>query len=110
MLFYILSSFLISFQNFSQNFNEDILRLVFAFVGSCATSNSVAGSFATSGSVSGTAAGSGVEILSKFFIGNNLILKLLRTFSLALNNNPKIFLKYFFLQVFLHLFQISFIH
>ena len=100
LLFYILSSFLISFQNFSQNCNEDILRLVFAFVGS----------FATSGSVPGTAAGSGVEILSKFFIGNNLILKLLRTFSLALNNNPKIFLKYSFLQVFLHLFQISFIH
>ena len=27
-------------------------------------------------------------ILSNFFIGNNLLLKLLRTFSLALNNNP----------------------
>ena len=81
MLFYILYSFLISFQKFSRSFNEDILRLVFAFVGF----------FATSCSVSGTAAGSGVEIWSKFFIGNNLILKLLRPFSLALNNNPKIF-------------------
>ena len=91
MLFYILYSFLISFQKFSRSFNEDILRLVFAFVGFFATSNSVAGSFATSCSVSGTAAGSGVEIWSKFFIGNNLILKLLRPFSLALNNNPKIF-------------------
>ena len=38
------------------------------------------------GSAAGFTAGSHVGILSKFFIGNNLLLKLLRTFSLALNN------------------------
>ena len=32
-----------------------------------------------------------VGIVSKFFIGNNLLLKLLKTFSLTLNNNPKLF-------------------
>ena len=42
-------------------------------------------------SAAGSAAGSCVRIVSKFFIGNNLLLKLLRTFSLALNNNPKLF-------------------
>ena len=47
------------------------------------------GSVATSGSV----AGSRVGISSKFFIGNNLLLKLLRTYSLALNNNPKLYKK-----------------
>ena len=40
--------------------------------------------------------GSLAGILSKFFIGNNLLLKLLRNFSLALNSNPKLFKKYFF--------------
>ena len=47
-----------------RNFNEDILRLVFAFVtfvGSVATSGSVASSVADSG------VGSSVGILSKFF-------------------------------------------
>ena len=61
--------------------NEDILRLVFAFVPfvhSAATSGYVAVYFSTSGSVAGS------------FIGNNLLLKLLRTFSFALNNNPKL--------------------
>ena len=42
------------------------------------------GFFASSG------VGSGVGILSRFFIGDNLLLKLLRTFSPALNNNPKL--------------------
>ena len=52
--------------------------------------------------------GSRVEVLSNFFIGINLLLKLSRTFSVALNNNPKLFKKTFF-QVFLHLFQSSWI-
>ena len=73
------------------------MRLVFAFVG-------FVDSIATSGSAAGSATGSGVGsrvgILSKFFIGNNLLLKLLRTFSLALNNNPKISRKDFFSSVF----------
>ena len=50
------------------------MRLVFAFVAFVAFADSVA----TSGVVLR------VGILSKFFIGNNLLLKLLRTFSLAL--------------------------
>ena len=41
------------------------------------------------GSVAGSDVGSCVGILSKFFIGNNLLLKSLRAFSLPLNNNPK---------------------
>ena len=50
-------------------------------------------SVATSGfgSAVGSVVGWLVGILSNFFIGNNLPLKLLRTFSLALNNNPKLF-------------------
>ena len=38
-----------------------------------------------------------------YFIGNNLLLKLLRTFSFALNNNPKLFKKYFSSSVFIPL-------
>ena len=75
MVIYIFSSFLVLFKKSSHNFNEDILHLAFSFVGSVATSGSVVGSR--------------VGILSEFFIGNNLLLKLLRTFSLALNKNPK---------------------
>ena len=56
------------------------------------------------GSAAGSCIRSHVGILSKFFIGNNLLLKLLRTFSLALNNNPKLF-KITFVQVFLSLFH-----
>ena len=44
----------------------------------------------------GSTAGWGAEILSKFFIGSNLLLKLLRTFSLAVNNNPELFKKRIF--------------
>ena len=66
------------------NFNKDILRSVFAFVAfvvSIATSDVV--SIATSGvgSIATCDVGSRVRILSKFLIGNNLLLKLLRTFS-----------------------------
>ena len=77
------------------------MRLSFAFV-------AFVGSVATSGSVAGSGVGSRVGVLFKFFSGNNLLLNLLRTFSLALNDNPKLFKKYFF-QVFLYLFQNSLI-
>ena len=56
----------------------------------CLVGVSFIGSVATSGV--GSAAGSGfvshVGILSKFSIGDNLLLKPLRTCSLALNTNP----------------------
>ena len=115
LLIYIFSSFLVSLKTFSRNFNEDILRLVFTFVafaavvGSVATSGSIAGSFPISGSLFGSDVGSRVGILSIFFIGNNLLLKILKTFFLALNNNPKLFKKDFF-HMFLYLFQNSLIH
>ena len=80
------------------------MRLVFAFVNFVATSGSVA----VSGFVDGPSVGSCVGILCKFFIGNNLLLKVLRTFSLALNTNPKLFKTFF--QVFLYLYQNSLIH
>ena len=56
----------------------------------CLVGVSFIGSVATSGV--GSAAGSGfvshVGILSKFSIGDNLLLRPLRTCSLALNTNP----------------------
>ena len=98
--FIFFSSFLISLKDFSWNFNVDILCLVFAFVaffffffGSVAAGASVAGSFATSGYVSGSGVGSCVGISSTFFIGSNVLLKLLRSFSLSTNDNPKLFKK-----------------
>ena len=63
----------------------------------------------TSGSVAGSGVGSRVGILSKFFIANNLLLKLFRNFFLTLNNNPKLYKKDFF-QAFLNLYQNSLIH
>ena len=60
------------------------LCLVFAFVGS------------GSNSASGAGSGSGVSIGILYFIGNILLLKLLRTLSLAPKNNPMLFRKYFF--------------
>ena len=86
-----------------------LLLLLLLLLVPFATSGSVAGSFATSGSVAGSVVGSRVGILSNFFTGNNLYLKLLRTFSLALNNNPKLFQKDVF-QVLLYLFQNFLIH
>ena len=86
--------FLILFKSSSGNFNEDILCLVFAFVAFAATSASVTGSLAPFGSV----AGSSVGVLFKFFIGNNLVLKLALN-----NNNPKLFLKSFCSIVFIPL-------
>ena len=41
----------------------------------------------------GSGAGSGARIFSGFFVGNILLLKLLRIFSLALRNNPAFFRK-----------------
>ena len=57
-----------------------------------------AGSVAGSAALSG--AGSRAKVSFEFFIGNNLLLKLLRTFFLALNNNTKLFKRDFF-QLFL---------
>ena len=57
---------------------------MFAFVG-------FVSSIATSGSVAGSVVVSRVGIVSKFFIRNNLLLKLLRTLSFAPKNNPKLF-------------------
>ena len=102
LLIYIFSSLLISFKIISCNFNEYVFHLSFAFI-------AFIGSAATSGSVAGSGVGSSVEISSIFFVGNNLMLKLLRTFSLALSNNTKSFKKDFF-QMFLYLFQNSLIH
>ena len=97
--FIFFSSFLNSLKDFSWNFNVDILCLVFAFVafffGSVVACASVAGSFATSGYVSGSGVGSCVGISSTFFIGSNVLLKLLRSFSLSTNDNPKLFKKDF---------------
>ena len=76
------------------------MRVVFTFAAFVAFIGSVAGSFATSGSVAGSGVGSHVVVLFKYFIRNNLLLKLLATFSLALNNNPKLFKKDFFSSIF----------
>ena len=69
---------IISLIHFRCYFNLDFLFLV--------------GVFSAAGSVAGPGVGSRVGILSTFFIGNNL---LLRTFSLALNNNRKLLKKNF---------------
>ena len=79
------------------------MRLVFAFV-----------TFVVSGVGSGAGwnadsnVGSRVAVLSKFLVVNNLLLKLLRTFTLAPNYNPKSFKKDFF-RLFLYLYQSSLI-
>ena len=75
------------------------MRLVSAFV-------------AFVGSVATSDVDSRVGILSKFFIGNNLLLKVLRTFSLALNNSSKLFQKIIFIinfKLFLFSFSKAFI-
>ena len=81
MLIYIFSSFLIVFKSYSRIFNEDILRLVFTFIVFVGFAV-ISGSVATSGSVACSGVGSRNRTLYKFFIGNNLLLKLLRTFLL----------------------------
>ena len=79
------SSLLISFKKFSRNFNEDVLHLVVAFVGSIATFGIGFVAISGVGSVATSDVGSGVGILSKFVIGNNRLLqKLLRPFCLVL--------------------------
>ena len=70
-------STIISFINYCWNFNSNFLPLVISFPISCV----------------GSGDGSGVGTLSKFFIGKNLPLKLLRTFSLAPRINPQLFQK-----------------
>ena len=52
------------------------------------------------GSAAGSGVGSHVGNLSKFFIAINLLLKLLTTFSLALNDNATLFEKDFFFKCF----------
>ena len=71
-----------------------LLRSVFAFVVFVAFV--VSGVGGSAGRNTDSNVGSRVEVFSKLFIGNNLLLKLLRTFFLALKNNPKLFKKYFF--------------
>ena len=55
------------------------------------------------GSVAASGVGSRVGILTKVFIENNLLLIVLRTFTLALNNNLKLFEKTLFQLCFLPL-------
>ena len=97
LLIYIFFLILVLFKNSSRNFHEDILRLAFAFIAFVATS----GSDASSAAVSGLS--SRVEMLSKSFIGNNLLLKLLITFSFAINDNPKLLEKVFYSNAFITL-------
>ena len=78
---------IISFINSCWNFTLDFLCLV--------------GSFASSAVGSGV--GFHLRVLSNFFLQNSLLLNLLRTFSLELNNNPKLFFKKPFFQLFLPL-------
>ena len=92
-----LSSAIISFIHSYCNFNLDFLCLV----DSVATSGVDSGV----GSVASSGVDSHIRSLSNFFIRN----KLLRTFSLALKNNPKLFLKKLFFQLFLCLYQNSLI-
>ena len=89
--FIFFPSFLISLRNSSRNFNGDILHLVFVFV-----------AFVTI-VVSGVVqilvemlSQMLIHVLSKLFIGNNLLLKLLRAFSIVLKNNRKLFKRDFF--------------
>ena len=75
---------MISINNCSDNFNENILRLVFAFaafVGSVATSVSVSGFVATCGCLAGV--GWHVRILSNFFLEVFCFLVLKIIFSLT---------------------------
>ena len=51
----------------------------------------------------GSGVGSRVGVLSNIFTGKNLLLNILRTFSLALNNKPEFFLKNLFQSFFLPL-------
>ena len=97
-------SAIISFINSRCNCNSDF----FCLVRVVSVAGFGVGSLAASGvgSAAGFDVGCGVVILSKFFIGNNLFLKLFGTFPLALNNNPKLFKKYFF-QAFFYLSQIK---
>ena len=78
----IFYSFLVWFKNSSLNFSEIALRLVFAFA--TFVSFDVSGVGAGADWNVDSKVGSRVEVLSQFCIGHNLLLKLLRTFSLVL--------------------------
>ena len=84
------STFTILFQKSSYDLDEDDVSSLF-FVCSPVANNVDSGSC------------SGVRISSKIFIGNILLLKSLRTFSLAPINNLMLFRKHFF-QTVLHLY------
>ena len=71
LVIYIFLPAISSFINSYCNFDLDFLCLVDSGASSCVGSDC-----------------SRVEVLYKFFIGNNLLLKIFRTFSLALKNNP----------------------
>ena len=103
LLIYIFFLILVLFKNSSRNFHEDILRLAFAFIAFVATSGSVAGSGSDAGSAAVSGLSSRVEMLSKSFIGNNLLLKLLITFSFAINDSPKLLEKVFYSNAFITL-------
>ena len=72
----------------------DTLSAIISFINSCCNFNQDFLCFFGSGASSGV--GSRVKILFRFFIGNNMLLKLLRTFSLALKSNTKLYLEIFF--------------
>ena len=110
-LFIFFPSFSVSFKNSSWNFNREILcldlvLLLLCFFFSLLLLVLVLFSVATSGvdSITTFNVGLRVGILSNFFIRNNLLSKLLRTFPLTLNNNTKLFFKKRFFNFFYYLY------
>ena len=85
------------------SFSSAIISFINSFCGSNLDFLCLVGVAATSGVVSVATSGVGlhVGILSKFFIGKNMLLKILREFPLALKSNPKLSKKDFF-QLFLY--------
>ena len=59
-------------------------------------------------SIAGSGVGSRVAILFKIYVGNNLLLKLLWDFSLALNNSSKCYVKNNLFQMLFYLFYLKF--
>ena len=80
--------FFYHFQFYSQSFH--ILCLIFAFIGLGVSYTTV---LSCACSDAGSGAGLAVRVLSRFFVGNILLLKLLRIFSLVLKNSPMLFRK-----------------
>ena len=88
-----------SFKNSSSDFNECFLCLSIGTgldsgLGSGSSSNSSSGSSFSSSSRSSSSFG--CWILSRYFIGNNSFLKLLRTFPLTERKNAMLFRKNYF--------------